>query len=92
MVQIKTSRLISAKQLSKPILTYRQLDFWETNFNEIRIKIQQISFMERNLKYRLQNGHFLSAPVYQSTQTGIVYFIAEDLRTETVGKITVSNK
>ena len=48
--------------------------------------------MERNLKYRLQNGHFLSAPMYQSTQTGIVYFIAEDLRTETVGKITVSNK
>ena len=29
MVQIKTSRLISAKQLSKPILTNRQLDFWE---------------------------------------------------------------
>ena len=49
--------------------------------------------MERNLKYRLQNGgHFLSAPMYQSTQTGIVYFIAEDFRTETVGMITVSNK
>ena len=30
-VQIKTSRLVSAKQLSKPILTYWQSDFWEKN-------------------------------------------------------------
>ena len=58
LVQVMACRLLGAKPLPKPMLTYCHL--W-TNFNEIRIKIQNFSFTKMHLKiYRLRNGgHFV---------------------------------